>query len=60
MYPCRIFVASFGINSGAVKASVIPGNFSGNLSRNDFDATQVAGHETGDLKPVTMSNVYCN
>ena len=44
MYPCRIFVASFGMNSGAVKASVIPGNFSGNLS--DFDATQVARHET--------------
>ena len=46
MYPCRIFVASFGMNSGAVEASVIPGNFSGNLSHNDFDATQVVRRET--------------
>ena len=46
MYPCRILFASFGMNSGAVKVSVIPDNFSGNLSRNDFVATQVARRET--------------
>ena len=60
MYPCRILLASFGMNSGAVKASVIPDNFSVNLSRNDFVATQVARRETWDLRTVIMSNVYCN
>ena len=60
MYPCRIFFASFATNSGAVKASVTPGIFSGNLSCNDFVATQVTRRETRDLRPVTLSNVYCN
>ena len=46
MYPCRIFFASFVMNSGAVKASVTPGIFSGNLSCNDFVATQVTRRET--------------
>ena len=46
MYPCGIFSASFGINSGAVKAYVTPGIFSGNLSCNDFVATQVTRRET--------------
>ena len=46
MYLCRIFFASFAMNSGAVKASVTPGIFSGNLSCNDFVATQVTRRKT--------------
>ena len=46
MYPCRIFFASFGMNSGAIKASVTQCILSGNLSCNDFVATQVTRRET--------------